>query len=619
MSEHQSDHSPDPDDGLDRLERTLLDIETQEILRETTSEDLESRGFLGDSPDEVPEKTRRIPTETERLLFEPKIQYKRLSGKETAQTIDPDSLAHLPDVTPGTRLAARKKSTGNPSFGAGINVVCKESDETEWFIASAAGKVIIDRNSLCVVSSAVDHKIDLTVTDDHMSVVMNCSPARGNGSPLTIDAVRQLLAERGITQGVDYEAIEKAVRQANSSLSDQTGVQIAVGTPPINGKPGRIKYEFKNADPEHNFRVLEDGRIDYKGTANVPAVREGQLLAEIKAPTKGKKGLTVYGKSIPPAKGKPAVLVADKGVITNPCGNQFYAETDGCVLLNPPSISVAEIYTINGDVDYSTGSIHFDGSVVVNGTVRDGFEVKASGDITVRDSVESARLEAGRDVVVLRGIQGHGKGLIWAGRNIQCEFAQNARLEAQESVIVRDFLVNSYVFCNHLEALEGHGSIVGGEVYARRIVDVLVIGSPAGTATSVSAGTDYLVRRSIAETEEIIGFCDTNIKKIDSTLRPVLTALRKNPSRAHPRKELIDQTLEKRKALQHRKEMLSAKRDHLKEKLHLEGHCFIRAKRSCYSDVRLRIRETKTVVRTERQNIRFYEDRETDAIRTAPY
>jgi uncharacterized protein (DUF342 family) len=452
-----------------------------------------------------------------------------------------------------------------------------------------------------------------------MRVLMNCSPARGNGSPLTVEAVRELLAEQGITQGVDYEAIDKTVREANSSLSDQTEVQIAVGAPPINGKSGTIKYGFKNADPERNFRVLEDGRIDYKGTANVPAVTEGQLLAEIKPPTEGKPGVTVYGKTIPPAKCKPAVLIADKGVTTDPSGVRFYAETDGCVLLNPPSISVAEIYTVNGDVDYSTGSIHFDGSVVVNGTVREGFEVKASGDITVRDSVESARLEAGRDVLVLRGIQGHGKGLIWAGRNIQCEFAQNARLEAQESVIVRDFLVNSYVFCNHLEALEGHGSIVGGEVYARRIIDVLVIGSPAGTSTSVSAGTNYLIRRSIAEIEEIIRFCDTNIKKIDTTMRPVLAALKEPPPQAHPRNELINQTLEKRKALHHRKEMLSAKQDHLKEQLHLEGHCFIRAKRSCYSDVRVRIREAKTVVRTERQNIRFYEDQETNALNTAPY
>ena len=222
-------------------------------------------------------------------------------------------------------------------------------------------------------------------------------------------------------------------------------------------------------------------------------------------------------------------------------------------------------------------------------------------------------------MVVLRGIQGHSKGLISAGRNIECDFAQNARLEAQESVIVKDFLVNSYVFCNHLEAVEGHGSIVGGEVYARRIVDVLAIGSKAGTATTVSAGTDYLIRRSMAEIEELIGFCDGNIKKIDATLRPILAALKNNQSQDFPRRELINQTVEKRRALAHRKEMLRAKHEHLKAKLLVDGHCFIRVRRSCYSDVRLKIREAKTVIRLERQNLRFYEDRETETIETAPY
>jgi len=62
-------------------------------------------------------------------------------------------------------------------------------------------------------------------------------------------------------------------------------------------------------------------------------------------------------------------------------------------------------------VDFVTGNIFFNGNVVVCGTVLDGFEIKADGDIIVSKIVESATLTAGRDVIVKGGVLGRGKGL----------------------------------------------------------------------------------------------------------------------------------------------------------------------------------------------------------------
>ena len=88
-------------------------------------------------------------------------------------------------------------------------------------------------------------------------------------------------------------------------------------------------------------------------------------------------------------------------------------------MLNGTIIEVVNTYVVNGDVDYSTGNIQFNGNVVINGTVPDGFEVKAEGDIVVMKIAESARLEAGRDIIIKGGVQGKGKGLVSAGRDIR--------------------------------------------------------------------------------------------------------------------------------------------------------------------------------------------------------
>jgi len=39
------------------------------------------------------------------------------------------------------------------------------------------------------------------------------------------------------------------------------------------------------------------------------------------------------------------------------------------------------VYEVDGDVDYGVGNINFIGSVVIKGSIRDGFSVVAGSDI----------------------------------------------------------------------------------------------------------------------------------------------------------------------------------------------------------------------------------------------
>ena len=246
--------------------------------------------------------------------------------------------------------------------------------------------------------------------------------------------------------------------------------------------------------------------------------------------------------------------------------------------------------------------------MVISGTVREGFEVKAAGDIIVSKCVEAARLIAGRDVRVLGGIQGQGKGLVSAGRDVYAEFAQNGRIEAQGTVYINDFSVNSYIFCKWLTALRGHGSIVGGEVYALRGVDVMTLGSAGGAKTTVTAGSDYLVKRKMVELDTAAAFCGENIEKIDRALKPVLAAAKANTDNIQGRNAVIRKTLKKRAELEEQLRIIKAKRAHLEEQLFAENACFVKVSMICHPDVFINIRKLKMRVTVRREHVRFYED-----------
>ncbi|MDD5674794.1 MAG: FapA family protein, partial [Chitinivibrionales bacterium] len=199
------------------------------------------------------------------------------------------------------------------------------------------------------------------------------------------------------------------------------------------------------------------------------------------------------------------------------------------------------------------------------------------------------------------------------------EFAQNVRIEAQGSVYINDFAVNSNIFCKYLKAQKWHGSIVGGEVNAQRGLDVMVLGSPGGTKTFVTSGSDFLVERKISDLDKAMQFCNANVKKIDTALKPVLSLVKNNPGEVVGKNAIIRKTLAKRKDLEEELRIMQAKHAHLEKQLNVEGACFVKVSRICYPDVALTIKGLRMQAAQQRENVRFYEDVKEGAIKTGAY
>jgi hypothetical protein len=608
-----------PDDLLSRIEKQLDDIDIVEILRDATRESLEEKGFLGDKNIEVEARKQKTFTEKEHLVFEPGVEFSRLSNAADFTALKLEPFLNFKDVEKGQVIARRCLPEAIP-FTAGNNVSKSEGPDGEVFVAGVRGKVLIIKSAMFVLPSDIPAEISITVDKNKQCACLDCVPAYGAGSPLTAGAVGAELKKQGISFGILEKNIQDAVDTANRTHKRQTGILIAQGKPPVPGARGKIEYSFEEKPEECEFHILPDGRVDYRKTKLIVMTKQDQLLARIIDPRNGTEGKNVFGETVPATAGKPIRLAMGRGVRVSDTGKEYYAVVDGCIINNGSVLEVVPVYVINGDVDFSTGNIKFNGTVLINGTVRDGFEVKAEGDIIVNNIVESARLEAGRDIVIKSGIQGKGKGLICAGRDIRIGYAQNARLEAQGNIYIANYAINSYVFTSRFLIMnQQRGAIMGGEVYALKGIDAVSLGSENGIKSFVDIGTDYLVRRRIAEIDEAIDFCRQNTAKIEDSLKTLAVSVKPNVQISDAMKQVIEKALAKKKDLEQRMTIMNAKRSDLHEQGQNPEICFLRVKYRCYPDVTIKIKEHKMVMSKSRDHVQFYEDREAGEIAVGAY
>ena len=609
------DKEKNAEDLAARLEKLLDEVETDELLRNIYPETLEEKGFIGYNPIAIGPVAKPQITEIEHLRFEPGVAFMRLEDGVSFESITLESLPRLKDVLKGQLIASRDAHEMT-SFEPGHNVLDTIVDDKVEFRAALRGKLVIIKNQLHVVPSDVDCRIRIRTDENKMHAYLDCKPAQGDGNPLSLESVLTEMENNGITHGIDKEKIASVVNEANKGGIAIADVEVATGTPPIAAIKGSIEYTFDTKTKEYDFRILPDGRIDYRTTLAILTATENQLLARVTPATPGVPGRTVLGEEIVPGGDCAAArLVPGNGVRVSPDGTEFYAAIAGCIILNGPVLDVVNIYVVNGDVDYSTGNISFNGNVVINGTVLDGFEVNADGDIVVLKCVESAILTAGRDVIVKSGVLGRGKGLISAGRDIRIGYAQNARLEAQGDIYIGNYAINSSISTSkRLIMQERRGAVIGGEVFALRGIDVKNIGSENETKTYVESGTDYLVMRTINEMDGVIAFCEQNVRKIENTLEGISDKLGSGVPIQPSMKPLMRKALDKKRDLEKRIALLQAKRSDLHRASLEKDTCSVKVRDVCFPKTSLKIKELRTVVTNQYKHVRFYDDPKTGEI-----
>jgi len=356
--------------------------------------------------------------------------------------------------------------------------------------------------------------INVHISEDKLECRLRLTKTAEGKMP-QVEDVQKALADRKIAQ---HTIINDALEDMFSHEICDKDVLVASGTPPVDGEKGIVKYFFLT-EKSVERREDEQGRVDFKQTGFVKQVKKDDVLAEVFPPKEGKDGVTVTGEVIEAKKYEPTELPAGKNTAPsdkNP--NQLVAQIDGLVSLKSGRVNVDPVLTVDGDVDYETGNIDFNGTVFIKGGVKSGFSVKAAGDITIREVVEDAQIESQGNIILKGGFIGSGEGKISAEGNVSLPFAENQYVYAAGDVRVSDALLHSTVEADGRITVSGKKGVVGGMISANDTIETYSAGSDAFTKTVLRIGLKREVREKMEKYKTDAKNNKANTIKIDNML-----------------------------------------------------------------------------------------------------
>lgn len=315
---------------------------------------------------------------------------------------------------------------------------------------------------------------------DKMKATIRYDTREGARQP-TKEMVMAALAEAGVVYGINEEAIDDGVK----SLMPFTAAE---GLMPVPGENAYIDRKF-NLGVQGKPIIDEYGRADYKDLNLFVLAKENQTLAIRIPQTKGTPGKNVLGVVVPAQNGRPCPMPEGKN--TKVVGeHRLIATTNGQIVDKGSRISVDPRLEIKGGVGVQTGDIDFDGTIQIKGDVEQGFQVKATGDIEIKGSVNGAEVR-GRNVYISGGITGADRAKIYAEQDVRAAFAENALIEAGNDIYIADIALHSQIRAGKRVVMEDkHGQITGGHIVAGEVISVKMIGNPSFVVTKVSVGID---------------------------------------------------------------------------------------------------------------------------------
>ncbi len=461
-----------------------------------------------------------------------------------------------------------------------------------------------------------DSAMTIDISPDEMEVNIMVSAPRPGGRHLTAKEVVQALKQSGVVYGFQEEKIQDALD------NDFYGEPIvaAAGTPVQHGKDGYVDYKVR-IDKKIEFKEDESGRIDFLAKDLIENVVQGQVLAELLPPEKGKAGKTIYNKVLPAKDGLPSELRPGKGTILSEDGKQLIAEKNGQVVFVGGKVNVEENYVINGDVGLDTGNIMFLGSVTVRGSVSDNMEVKAAGNIEVAGSVQKAHMEAEGDVIIRQGIQGRDGAVIESTTgHAFAKFIQNAEVNVERDVIVAEGILHSKIHAGGKIICNGkRAQIVGGEIMAGEEVRVKQLGAQASTPTYVVVGTNPKILQQIKQLESIAQQAKEKLDKIEQNLRTLTVQKNTQGEEFTQSKEelLLKMTSAKEKLNERIKEAEGEKTQLSEYMAMLATGGKVHVEKTLYPGVRIEINGAEFLVNDEYHNVTFTE--ENGNIKILPY
>ena len=424
--------------------------------------------------------------------------------------------------------------------------------EIEEIIAAADG----DFYDICPWPErpSEDAELKVEIEPDGMTAHLELKPPRHGGRRVDAAMIHAALTAAGVTHGLHEDTIgaladgsyvdpaAAADHRRNPHIEStrphpetdardrRLRVEIAKGRRPRPGQAGRVRLYFEpRPRPAPGRPHTEEERVDFRKLNVIQTCQPEQLLAEIVPAREGEPGFNVRGDVLAPPPGQSAQIEAGKNTRLSEDGQQLFATLAGQVRAetmrstrSSVTVAVEEVLQLEA-VDYSTGHIDFPGTVQIEGTVLDGFEVKAGGDIIIQKTVGPVKLFAAGDIVLAGGAFCKNEGEIVAGQSIFARFVQDTRLYAVRDIVIEEAAMGSRLSAGHCVFLDGggRGELIGGEVLAGREVRARKIGARSEALTRITVGIQPDAMRRIQAADRELLEKQTTLRKIETHLSQI--------------------------------------------------------------------------------------------------
>jgi hypothetical protein len=394
----------------------------------------------------------------------------------------------------------------------------KISDDGKEVLSTVNGYVYLLGDQIGVIEIDFNGLIEIIPSTDRMIAKMEIHPPGEGGSMPDEQNIKSMLMQQKISFGIRSELLNTLVFGFVNGEYPQEPVIIAEGIAAQNGENGKFELLF-NTETSLKPRENPDGSVDYKNVDIINSVSKGDKLVRLIPPTRGIPGRNIIGDAVKAIDGASAKLPVGTNTEIDPNDPMcLIASIDGMVRYTGSIVEVTEGYIVKGDVDFNTGHIKYERSVVVTGDVKGGFNVDCGGDLQIGGVIEDSIINVGGNILCKYGLVGQGKGIVEAAGDVNLGFMKNQTLKCKKDVNIAKEVLNSNIYAR--KSINIHGkplSVAGGYLVARDSITLHTVGNHSGIRTTLEVGVDYLLVEELQKTDTVLNELMANYAKLNES------------------------------------------------------------------------------------------------------
>ncbi len=292
------------------------------------------------------------------------------------------------------------------------------------------------------------------------------------------------------------------------AAGEESFLLIARGKPRNDGYPAYVEPTVR--EEKQAGKVLGDGRIDFKERNTIKEIARDEEIGVYYPEQPKIDGYDIYGEKLVAEYRPRGLRMGDNLYRDEKNPSIVRSKVSGYLKITAREINVIETLEIPSDINYDTGNIDFQGSIIIKGGIANGFSVTSGGDVTVSGTVDGGIIKAKGNIHLKSGFIGRANARLEAEGSIEALYLQNAKVTAGGSIIIKDFIYHSELSSNDsILCHEKRGIILGGSAVARRLIDCKVAGNNEGIHTRLLVGMDQnfekelqQLKQQLTETEE---------------------------------------------------------------------------------------------------------------------